>query len=111
MSLCINMPKITRVLLADGWHDCDGGISLDAYEIGYYVWDRGWGLNGAPRFHTEHAGGRDEICSMGFSFIDAATGETIAGPLTAILALAGKGIIADPEDGDRDIVGRPPPVG
>jgi hypothetical protein len=33
MSLQINERKITRVLLADGWHEC-GDFGLDAYELG-----------------------------------------------------------------------------
>jgi hypothetical protein len=62
VSLQINEPKITRVLLADGWHECTG-----------------------------------------FAFIDTATGQQIAGPLTAILAVAGDGITKTPEPADPDI--------
>ena len=47
MSLAINMPKITRVLLADGWHDCQG-ISIDAYEFGV---DRLGTANGVTGTH------------------------------------------------------------
>jgi len=97
VSLQIDMAKITRVLLADGWHDCQG-ISLDAYEFGVYYRDRdygsGWG------FDMHHGGGQDGVCAGGFAFTDKATGATIAGPLTAILAVAGPGITADPEPDD-----------
>lgn len=106
MSLAINMPKITRVLLADGWHECQG-ISIDAYEFGVYVWDREWGSNGYPRFRSEHAGGQSDVCATGFEFHDEDTAQTIAGPLTAILAVAGPGICANPEEDDPDVMGRP----
>jgi hypothetical protein len=109
MSLQINQDKITRVLLADGWHDARG-FGTDAYEFGAYFWDRDWGANGSPRFHCEHGGGDSGVCATGFAFTDAATGETVAGPLTAILAIAGPGICASPGPGDPGVHGQPAPA-
>jgi hypothetical protein len=106
MSLQINEPKITRVLLADGWHECKG-FGIDAYEFGAYHWDREWGSNGYPQFDMSHGGGQDGVCAGGFMFTDTDTGEQIAGPLTAILAVAGPGITHDPGPGDPDVAGRP----
>jgi hypothetical protein len=90
MSLAINMPKIARVLLADGWHECRG-ISIDAYEFGAHYWKH-WPSGPDHEFGTQqgYVGGQ-EIC----------------GPMTAILAVAGKDITADPGDDDRDIAGMP----
>jgi hypothetical protein len=102
MSLQINEPKIARVLLADGWHECTG-FGLDAYEFGYYYWDREWGVTGAPKFGCEHGGGQSGVCATGFAFTDTATGQHIAGPLTAILAVAGTGITKTPDPADPDI--------
>jgi hypothetical protein len=84
----VTEPKITRVLLADGWHECER-FGLDSYEFGYYYWDHDWGRAGAPRFECEHGGGQSGVCSAGFAFTDKTTGLQIAGPLTAILAVAG----------------------
>ena len=106
MSLQINEPKITRVLLADGWHDCKG-FGIDAYEFGAYCWDREWGLAGAPRFDMSHGGGQSGVCASGFMFTDTASGEQIARPLTAVLAVAGPCITADPAPDDQDVAGRP----
>ena len=102
MSLQINEPKITRVLLADGWHECER-FGLDAYEFGAYYWDHDWGTAGAPRFGCEQGGGQSGVCAAGFAFTDTATGQQIAGPLTAILAVAGDGITKNPEPDDPDI--------
>lgn len=100
MSLQINEPKITRVLLADGWHGCTG-FGLDAYEFGYYYADRDYASGLA--FGCEHGGGQSGVCATGFAFIDTATGQQIAGPLTAILAVVGDGITKTPEPADPDI--------
>jgi hypothetical protein len=105
MSLAINMPKIARVLLADGWHECRG-ISIDAYEFGAHYWKH-WPSGPDHEFSAKqgYVGGQDGVCAAGFSFTDTATGQTICGPMTTILAVAGKGITADPGDDDRDICG------
>lgn len=87
MSLQINYPKITGVLMADGWHPCTG-FGTDSYEFGYYHWDSEWGMTGAPRYVCEHGGGQSGVCATGFVFTDKNTGQQIAGPLTAILAVA-----------------------
>jgi hypothetical protein len=103
MSLCINMPKIARVLLADGWHECQG-FSIDAYEFGaHYRKHAPWGQ--FIDFGTQQGYVSNEA---GFSFTDSATGQQICGPMTAILAVAGKDITRDPKDDDPDILGSPP---
>lgn len=100
MSLQINNPKVTRVLLADGWHECTG-FGLDAYEFGSYYRDsdNASGLG----YDCIHGGGQSGVCATGYAFTDKATGETIAGPLTAILAVAGDGITRDPKSDDPDV--------
>ena len=101
MSLQINEPKITGVLLADGWHKCKN-FGLDAYEFGAYYHDHEWSR---PRFDMSHGGGQDGVCAGGFAFTDAETGVQIAGPLTSVLAVAGEGITRDPKPDDPDIHG------
>ncbi len=100
MSLQINNPKITRVLLADGWHECTG-FDLDAYEFGTYYRDHDYSTG--VGYDLIHGGGRSGVCATGFAFTDKETGETVAGPLTAILAVAGKDITRDPKPGDPDV--------
>ncbi len=40
MSLAIDVDKVTRILLADGWHDVtDSSFYLDAYEFGQVIDD------------------------------------------------------------------------
>jgi hypothetical protein len=100
MSLQINESKVTRVLLADGWHDCQG-FGLDSYEFGTYHPDdahsSGYG------FDCTHSGAQNGVCATGFVFRDAATGEQVAGPLTAILAVSGDGITDKPKPDNPDI--------
>lgn len=93
MSLQINESKITRVLLADGWHDCQG-FGLDAYEFGTY--HRAQGYTSGFDFTVSHGGGQSGVCATGFTFNDESTGTQVAGPLTAILAVAGSGITDTP---------------
>jgi hypothetical protein len=104
MSLQIDMPKITWVLLADGWHECQG-FGLDSYEFGAYHPDSdyasGWG------FDCHHYGGQSDVCATGFVFYDVAADEAIAGTLTAILAVRGDGITDAPEPRDPHVAGRP----
>lgn len=79
MSLAISTDHVTSVLLADGWHEVasmeDGRSSfdLDSYE-----------------FHQGrlcvHGGGNSGVCSTGFTFTTP-QGDTLIGPLTAILAV------------------------
>lgn len=74
MSLNIDVDKVTEVLLADGWHTvADGSFDLDSYE--FHHGD-----------HVLHGGGRSGVCATGFTFRDA-NGESLFGPLTAILAV------------------------
>jgi hypothetical protein len=81
VSLGINIDKVTRVLLPDGWHDVDpfddGRSSLvtDAYELVEY------GRDGSP----EHWVQPKAECT-GIGFIDAGTKRRICAPLTAVLA-------------------------
>jgi hypothetical protein len=84
MSLAIDVDKVTRVLLADGWHDvANDSFSLDAYE---YLWHH----RGADRDPMVlHGGGQSGICSNGFAFTDP-DGRHLCGPLTAVLAVETK---------------------
>lgn len=76
MSLAIDTNRVTRVLLADGWHQvADQSFDIDAYE---YVWDD----------ELIHGGGNSGVCASGFAF-HTTSGTYIAGPLTAILAIEG----------------------
>jgi hypothetical protein len=81
------------VLLADGWHKAER-FGLDSYELGYYDPDENYRSGWA--YECEHPGGQSGVCATGFAFTDPDTGVTVAGPLTAILAVAGQGITADP---------------
>lgn len=110
MSLQINERKITGVLLADGWHKCVN-FGLDDYELGVYYQDHDWGRNGSPRFRCHHGGGDPEVCATGFAFTDPDSGVQLAGPLTAVLAVAGPGITSDPAPGDPSIGGGVPTLG
>lgn len=100
MSLQINYPKITGVLLADGWHPCTG-FGTDSYEFGYYYHDPAWSTG--IGFNCEHGGGQSGVCATGFVFTDTNTGQQIAGPLTAILAVAGHGLTHTPKLDDVDV--------
>ena len=84
MSLSIDPDKVTSVLLADGWHDVGEGAAfdLDAYE---FV-ERDEDEDGEATRTVLHGGGQNGICATGFRFIDV-NGETIAGPLTSVLAV------------------------
>jgi hypothetical protein len=97
MSLAIDVDRINRVLLADGWHAVKGGsFDLDSYE---YI-DVGPEYNpdlddlqmGKEQFEqrarqTLHGGGQSGVCATGFAFRSEEEGKVIAGPLTAILAV------------------------
>jgi hypothetical protein len=102
VSLQINAPKVTRVLLADGWHECQG-FGLDAYEFGSYYHDSDYASGIA--FDMHHGGGQDGVCAGGFVFYVVATDTQIAGPLTAILAVSRKDITHDPKPDDPDVRG------
>jgi hypothetical protein len=88
MSLQINESKVTRVLLADGWHDCQG-FGLDSYEFGTYHPDDAH--SSGYRFDGTHSGGQNGVCATGFVFRDAATGEQVAGPLPPPPGVGGEG--------------------
>lgn len=75
MSLAIDSDSVTRVLLADGWHDVlEGTFNIDAYEFMYC----GDGVL--------HGGGASGICPSGFEFRTAG-GVVLSGPLTSVLAV------------------------
>lgn len=77
MSLYIDTATVTRVLLADGWHDVEAkSFTLDAYE---YLEDE----------ELLHGGGQDGICASGFNFTTPGVlgDTTLTGPLTSILAV------------------------
>jgi hypothetical protein len=70
-----------------------------------------WTGRGGGRSGGEHPGGQSGVCATGFCFTDAATGEQIAGPLTAILAVAGPDLTRNPKPDDPHIYGRPAAAG
>jgi len=74
MSLYIEVDKITRVLLSDGWYEVHNeSFTLDSYEFGYGD-------------EILHGGGQSRVCATGFAFLTD-TKIRIAGPLTALLAV------------------------
>ncbi len=75
MSLAIDTDTVSAVLLADGWHQVTArSFDLDAYE---FVWEGETLLGG---------GNCAGVPSTGFSFTTT-DGSTVAGPLTALLAV------------------------
>jgi len=83
MSLAINIDRVTRVLLSDGWHDVakvPGGVGASPFEIDSYefVTDGEVFLGGGSKPLIPARG-------FGFSFIEA--GHSISGPLAAIQAV------------------------
>jgi hypothetical protein len=102
MSLQINYDRIKRVLLADGWHNCTG-FRTDSYEFGYYHEDRDY--TSGVSFHLDHGGGQSGVFATGFAFRDD-NGDTVAGPLTAILAVRGKGLGDEPTLDEVQQIGR-----
>ena len=86
MSLAIEVDDVVKVNISGKWYDLshynDGrsSFALDSYEF----------LNDSILLH---GGGQGGICATGFSFIDAETNLTMAGPLTSITAV----MTADPE--------------
>jgi hypothetical protein len=100
MSLQINNRRITGVLLADGWHKCTG-FDLDSYEFGTYHRDKDYASG--VGFFCVHGGGQSGVCATGFAFTDPETGVEIAGPLTAILAVAGHALCSTPKADDPDV--------
>jgi hypothetical protein len=82
MSLAIEIKNVTRVLLADGWHDVEkDSFTVDSYE---YIQSH---PNPDRNPLVLHGGGNSGVCAAGFAFRGAVGGEWIAGPLTAILAV------------------------
>jgi hypothetical protein len=74
MSLAIDTDNITRVLLADGWHDvANQSFDIDSYE---YMWCE----------RLVHGGGNSGICASGFTFTTT-DGLFVCGPLTSVLAV------------------------
>lgn len=84
MSLAIDLDTVSRVLLADGWHDVlPGSLTLDAYEmhhsdVGLDDWPASWPLRG---------GSDSSVPSTGFRFTRAEGGTQVSGPVTSLLAL------------------------
>lgn len=93
MSLGIDVDRVVRVLLTDGWHDVEGNsFFVDSYE---YLWS---GMDGVSvrQFRTAHpgeqpllvhGGGQGGVCATGFRFTETGTFADLCGPLTAILAI------------------------
>jgi hypothetical protein len=87
MSLAIEVDEVVKVNISGKWYDVnhydDGRTSsfaLDSYEF----------INGSLLLH---GGGEGGMCATGFTFVDAETNLTMAGPLTSIIAV----MTADPE--------------
>ena len=87
MSLAIEVDDVVKVNISGKWYDVnhydDGRTSsfaLDSYEF----------INGSLLLH---GGGEGGMCATGFTFVDAETNLTMAGPLTSITAV----MTADPE--------------
>ena len=75
MSLSIDVNRVEKVLLADGWHHvAEQSFDLDAYEF-------------VDEGVTVHGGGATGITATGYVF-RTQKGAVIAGPLTAVLAVA-----------------------
>ena len=91
MSLAINIDKVNRVLLSDGWHDVyDESFTLDAYE---YLWFPNEDTTSMDA-EIVHGGGQSGVCATGFAFISMIKLEEginqkvkRSGPLTAIQAV------------------------
>jgi len=95
MSLAINIDKVSRVLLSDGWHDVlDESFTLDAYE---YLWFPNEDTTSRD-VEIVHGGGQSGVCSKGFTFKSIRVSDSIVGhpddrpiwmhgPLTAIQAV------------------------
>lgn len=82
MSLAIDVDRVRRVLLADGWHTVtDDSFYLDSYEYLWYGED--------PRDKSDpmvlQGGGSGGVCPVGFRFLS--EGSLFMGPLTAIQAV------------------------
>ena len=72
MSLCIDVDRVTAVLLADGWH----AVYAKSFDIDAYEFDHGGtnlGPGGAGATWTERRGNRPVTC--------------VSCPLTAVLAV------------------------
>ena len=79
MAIKIDVQKVGKVLLADGWHHVVAGtFELYAYEVAREK------ENALPE------GRIDGIWPTGFAFVDAGTHERISGPVNAIGAVAEK---------------------
>ena len=91
MSLAINIDKVIRVLLSDGWHDVlEESFTLDAYEYLWYPSDHETAMNA----EIVHGGGKSGVCSTGFKFQGIGNADDgplwMYGPLTAIQAVETK---------------------
>ncbi len=83
MSLAIDVDKVEAVLL-NVWYDVEvGSFDLDSYE--YLYWPDG--KEGGSKLILQ-GGGDYGVCANGFSFTPKGGGSRMAGPLTAILAVA-----------------------
>ena len=88
MSLAIDIDAVTKVLLADGWHEvAEESFTMDAYEF----------IRAADGRRLEpqvYLGGGQAtgVCETGFEFLEVVAGVRcwIAGPLTSILAVSRK---------------------
>lgn len=79
VSLALEVDDVTEVLLGDGWHSVSGeSFIIDSFE---FVWGD----------ELVHGGGQSDVCAAGFRFNvcdDDGRITTMAGPLTAILAVS-----------------------
>ena len=92
MSLAINIDKVRRVLLADGWHTVkDDSFAMDAYEFLWYPNEDTTIMDA----QIVHGGGQSGICATGFTFKEISARDRayvdseiwISGPVTAIQAV------------------------
>lgn len=83
MSLLIDPERVSKVLLADGWHVVEPkSFGCDSYEYVHMYW------NGEEKYVNHHLGGQSDVCATGYAFrVPGPGGRWVAGPLTAVLAV------------------------
>lgn len=85
MSLAIDVDCVTHVLLVDGWHEVAGqSFTVAPYEYGHIV---PTGVTNAPNFVFLHQAGYGGVCPVGFDFTDAATGASMCGRISSVVAV------------------------
>lgn len=76
-NLYVDLPRVTEVLLPDGWHS----ISPGSLEIGVIVFTD---IADPEREPTQLP---DGVEGHGFAYFDPTTGDRITGPLSSLLAI------------------------